>query len=192
MNRILIAILFFISMTFMLSEKSMAFNYAGKHWNIGNVSYYLWNPPNANVIQAHVLSDQTWDNAGANFTFSYAGTISNTPGNGDFKNVLGGADASQFAPFVAAKTVIWVRPDNTNIIVESDMLMNLGVPLSTSGDPNAYDIQTISLHEFGHWLKLNHVLDPNSIMYEEIELGQIRRVLDGDSHNGIIHIYGPR
>ena len=193
MNRIIITISFFIGMTFMLCEKSTAFNYSGKHWNIRNVSYYLWNPPNAAVIQAHVLSEQTWDNAGANFTFTYSGTISNMPGgNGDFKNVVGGADASQFAPFEAAKTVIWVKPEPPDIISECDMMINLGIPMSTSGDPNAYDIQTISLHEFGHWLRLGHVSAPNSVMCEEIGLGQIRRVLDDDSRNGIVYIYGPR
>jgi len=53
------------------------------------------------------------------------------------------------------------------------------------------DVHTVSMHEFGHALGLDHSSTSTSIMYKH-DLGIIRRNLDADDKNGIQAIYGKK
>ncbi|MDO8444932.1 MAG: hypothetical protein Q7T53_02325 [Deltaproteobacteria bacterium] len=190
-------VIFFISFLALIDNQCLAFDYKGLHWNNRIVSFYLWNPPSAAVIQAHNKSAATWNNAGANFYFLPESTTSNIPGVRDFKNVIGGANDPYFQenPDAAAFTRCWPTSVGSTIWSECDTVMNMNDPISTSGDPNAYDLESISVHEFGHWLRLGDLYStgvPGNVMFWSLSLGEIRRILDIDSRNGIIHIYGPR
>jgi predicted Zn-dependent protease len=57
--------------------------------------------------------------------------------------------------------------------------------------PNSqyFDVQSVVLHEFGHFLGLNHSNDGDAVMYNSISGGVIKRSLYYDDSNGIYSIY---
>lgn len=65
---------------------------------------------------------------------------------------------------------------------------------STNPNSSQYDLQSVALHEYGHWLRLldlyNTLYDSDKVMYGYIDPGQIKRSLTQDDINGIRAIYG--
>ncbi|KAK6148438.1 hypothetical protein DH2020_019350 [Rehmannia glutinosa] len=59
---------------------------------------------------------------------------------------------------------------------------------SHSGDENAFDIQTVGLHELGHVLGLGHSNVHQAVMYATIAFGE-RKKLHGDDIRGIKALY---
>ena len=58
---------------------------------------------------------------------------------------------------------------------------------------NAYDVQTVALHELGHYLLLNDLYnssDSAKVMYGYVSTGTTKRVLNSDDIAGIQNIYG--
>lgn len=141
-----------------------------------------------NQIDVIQLADNTWDQAGASFNFNYNGTHSNTNAGRNnvnevlWRNVSGGG--------ALATTTIWFSGNN---IVECDMVFwdsgiiwhgGSGAPPSTM-----YDIQSVCLHEFGHFLCLDHTSIVSAVMYYAISNGQMKRTLHSDDIAGIHAIY---
>lgn len=60
---------------------------------------------------------------------------------------------------------------------------NTYYPFATNGDSNSFDVQTIALHEFGHWLNLQHSSDSSAVMYAYTSRGSIKRSLAQDDIN---------
>lgn len=60
---------------------------------------------------------------------------------------------------------------------------NLNVSWSNSGEANKADIESVALHEFGHWLVLGHS-NPPAVMQPTIGLGVVRRQLTSDDMSG--------
>lgn len=54
--------------------------------------------------------------------------------------------------------------------------------------PNAFDLETIALHEIGHVLGLGHSMDENAIMFPSIGAG-VRKGLNEDDIRGIKTLY---
>ncbi len=55
------------------------------------------------------------------------------------------------------------------------------------------DIQSIILHEFGHWLFLDDEYDfwcSENVMFYYVDYEELKRDLTQDDKDGIIHIYG--
>ncbi|KAF7113285.1 hypothetical protein RHSIM_Rhsim05G0046000 [Rhododendron simsii] len=59
---------------------------------------------------------------------------------------------------------------------------------SVGAVPNAFDYETVALHEIGHLLGLHHSLVPQAIMYSEIDAGATKG-LHGDDIQGIKALY---
>ncbi|MDZ7346733.1 MAG: T9SS type A sorting domain-containing protein, partial [candidate division KSB1 bacterium] len=86
---------------------------------------------------------------------------------------------------------------NTNgIILESDIVFNSSCPWGI-GTGNYYDIETIALHEFGHWLHLRDIYgdlgdsvnDRAKVMYGFGFVNSTKRSLHPDDRDGIQYIY---
>lgn len=66
----------------------------------------------------------------------------------------------------------------TGHVFDSDMAFNNNKRWSVSGASNAFDVETVAVHEAGHFLGLDHSNDdPNSVMYFRIPLGSVNRQL---------------
>ncbi|KAM2157427.1 hypothetical protein ACFX1R_043004 [Malus domestica] len=62
---------------------------------------------------------------------------------------------------------------------------------SANPGPNEIDLESVSVHEIGHLLGLNHNPDlPDGIMYPYFEYGMVKRDLNRDDIDGIRALYG--
>ncbi len=123
----------------------------------------------------------TWNEVYADFVFIQATNNSNN----DIK--IG----ETYDPNAIAETWPWY---NGYHIIQTWIVFNQNYQFSVGGGGGTYDIQTVALHEFGHWLKLNDltaIWDWYKVMYAYLGYGQ-KRSLSGDDMAGIIAIYGYR
>jgi hypothetical protein len=136
----------------------------------------------------------TWNNAGAKFTFSYGGAtnITNTTGSAADKiNSINWSTDFPSGSTTLAQTTYWYSIPSGNI-TECDCVFNANKTWSTAAvtPPGQFDVETVMLHEFGHYLSLDHSSAP-AVMQPSVSSGTQRRVLAADDINGIIAIYGP-
>lgn len=89
----------------------------------------------------------------------------------------------------AAAAEVWYTADLT--VVEADIWINDDYLWDASGEPaaNAVDLESALAHEFGHWLILGHLAEPQSIMYPQLSAGRIKRGLHAEDIAGISAIY---
>ncbi len=162
------------------------FVYNGMYWHgTSPVVDYRVNASNARTTHINAAAE-TWNNAGANFRFQYIGQHSrNGVESRNFINEIMFYNIG--STHVLAYAVVWY---SGNRILETDMVFNTNFHWSTSlPTPWGYhDVQTVALHELGHWLSLGHSHNTGSVMYERI-LGT-RRTLHADDIAGIRYIYG--
>ena len=80
---------------------------------------------------------------------------------------------------------------NTGEIYDADIIVNdIGYNFSTNGDKEKHDLHNTLSHGFGHILGMDHVEDPESIMFSTSEIGETKkRVLNENDKNGICEIY---
>jgi len=132
----------------------------------------------------------TWNAARAAFSFSYAGTTTATTYSKNSVNEIlwrnfGSGD-------VIALTYIW---GSGSTITECDMEFNDYYTFSTAATPpfGRYDVQSVALHEFGHFLCLDdlyNAADSAKVMYGYGSPGTTKRALHADDIAGIQYIYG--
>lgn len=127
----------------------------------------------------------TWNSSGACFQFSYGGLTQISGTVFDGVNVI--YWDSQLPDQTLAQTTYWFNA-STGCMLEVDCGFNDRLAWSTNGEESAYDVQTCMLHEFGHYLSLDHSQDPAAIMYPYYS--GIKRSLSDDDKAGIIRMYG--
>jgi hypothetical protein len=133
----------------------------------------------------------TWSNAGAKFSFSYGGTTSYSAHNQDGVNCISWS-STYFPPgdTTLAETSYWYYYPSGNIY-EADCVFNDNKKWSTAATtpPDCFDLETVMLHEFGHFLSLGHSAPP-AVMQPTTPAGTQRRALTADDIAGIKAIYG--
>ncbi|MCE1246971.1 MAG: matrixin family metalloprotease [Firmicutes bacterium] len=167
----------------------------GKKWSSSNipVKYYI-NPSGSSLsssdfINAIIAGKQKWnDVSGINFSFSYQGQTDLGLDLYDGNNVwLWNSTGSGMSSNTLAVTQFLYYQDTLEMVacdVEFNGTHNW-VWQQTNSDP--YDVQSVSTHEAGHWLWLDHPDNTSSIMYATYT-GQ--RELGSDDINGIRYLYG--
>lgn len=78
--------------------------------------------------------------------------------------------------------------DFTYRIDECDIVFNTWYELGSSGHGLIYDVESTVLHELGHAIGLGHSSE-GTVMYEQLNRGQILRQLSLDDISGINAIY---
>ncbi|MFQ5823253.1 MAG: matrixin family metalloprotease [bacterium] len=129
----------------------------------------------------------TWNADAAKFNFTYGGPGTNTAPVFDGVNqIRWGTTSGSLA------TTTWWYNTSTGDITETDCVFNDPSYTWSTATPTPagqYDIQSVMLHEFGHFLSLGHSTPP-AIMQPTIPSGTQRRTLNADDQNGIRAIYG--
>ena len=162
------------------------YTYGGQKWpgNWPNV-YYKVNTssgPSGSLIAIQNAA-RTWSNAGTRFSYVYDGTHSRTGGaeRNSVNEVLWGNLGTNGT---IAMAYWWFH--QTGEIIEADIVFNTYHRWSTTGVD--LDVETVALHEFGHWLSLGHSSVNEAIMWYQYK--GIQRTLHADDIAGIKYIYG--
>lgn len=155
-----------------------AYLYAGIKWPTNGTTVDFGSPSiPSSWITPLAQGMIPWNGATSPFAFS-AGTSNNDITVSNF-----GAGA------IALTTVTY----SGSTITDSDLAFNSYYAWSTSGAADAYDVQNVATHEFGHFLMLNDLYgagDTEKTMYGYVIAGETKkRSLDTDDLNGINAIY---
>jgi hypothetical protein len=132
----------------------------------------------------------TWSNAGAKFSFSYTGATAATGYRYDGVNEVLWKDFGSGGTI--AHALIWY---SGSTILENDIEFNDYYTWSAAAScpGGMFDVETIALHELGHWLCLDdlyNAADAAKVMYGYGSTGTTKRVLHTDDIAGIQSIYG--
>jgi hypothetical protein len=181
------------------------YNYSGFKWRDSSlpVPYYTYiglNPPTGvdltDYVNAVRAAFQTWQNVATSYmAYSYRGetaTYKPDTSRTDGRNVVGWTDENLGSAL--AMTVYWYSfpggyLEEFDIVIEQAPGGSLRWSTDTPTPFNAYDLQSVVLHEAGHTLSLDHVNDPTQVMYYSISNGQMRRQLGQGDIAGITFIY---
>jgi len=101
---------------------------------------------------------------------------------------LSGSNWTHLANELALTTTTYFTSNRE--IFDGDMEMNNNVSWSTTAAANTYDIETVVVHEAGHFLGLNHT--PNSasvVMYPLVTIGAAKRTLTPVDENDVCTVY---
>lgn len=171
---------------------TVTFSY-GSRWEGGSpIVKYQINPSGisgaANAIQN---AANTWNNAASGFSFVYDGTTTATTASYNGLNQMAWNDLSSN---IIAQTTYWSM---SGVLVEADIIFNTDFPWSDNPIPTQMDIETITLHELGHFLQLRDLYgnqsgypqDSDKVMYGLASAGLIKRSLDETDEAGIHYIY---
>jgi putative cell wall-binding protein len=128
----------------------------------------------------------TWSSA-TSFEFNYGGTCNTTgfPAWNSHNDVFW---TDSLPPGVFSQTVCWWSGSQ---LMEADLGLSQSVDWG-DGTGSSVDVQTVALHEFGHWLALRALYGPNDtakVMYGNLAAGVIKRTLTADDIAGANWIY---
>jgi hypothetical protein len=144
----------------------------------------------AAFLAAIVDATATWtETPGADIVFTNAGPTSATA-----VEQRNGLNEAIFQPAgqngILGQTRFWYNPQ-TGDALEIDVWFNDSYDFDTTGQPDSdeIDLQSVALHEFGHWLVLGHDDNAAAIMYYAISAGLTKRTLHPSDIAGIEEIY---
>ena len=128
---------------------------------------------------------ETWNNAGSFFRLYYHGVRASGP-----RIYLD----SCLPDTVLARVLL---PSSSGPIwgFSLSIVLNANINWNVTGEPDfdEIDLQSVVLHEFGHWLSLDDLRlpgDSDEVMYYKLDYGETKRVLGGGDISGIWDIYG--
>ncbi len=187
----------------------VTFGYDGRYWPGENpvVSYYV----NENTLDctgegaAVQAAAETWNLTSASFQFHYAGSHTNTQASRNGKNEILWGTTPSGAMAVAYTWLKQTFADPTRSpagyqISECDMVFSdRDYHWSTNPSVREADVQSIALHEFGHFLSLRDLYgdvgdgeyDAAKVMYGFSDGSTLKRSLHPDDVAGVHWIYYP-
>lgn len=144
------------------------------------VCYYITSGANRRWGPGIRAAASTWNSAGARFRFVYRSNISDCAQ----ENYFNKSNSSNFLP------------DSTLGLTETEVGSPSGIIRRQRTWLNTtyygvMDGETVALHEFGHWLRLNEVSNSGPIMNNPLPVQHVQHSLAQDDKDGIRVIYCP-
>lgn len=169
---------------------TVPFGYGRAKWTSSQVAYYINQTGGPTGAQTAIQNAAaTWSNAGGNFMFNNAGA---TPSDWarDGRNVISFADLG--SSLIIGQAITYM---SGSTILEADIQFNTQFAFSTATPTpgGSMDLETIALHELGHWLRLLDLYganDSSKVMYGFGMMGQAKRSLTASDRSGVQWIYG--
>ena len=132
------------------------------HWTSMPIRYFVSNRSGGGVTAAQlepavVRAFGSWDGvATADLGTQFAGVTSAAPTLGDGINVIGFVDRPDLDRVVGATNFMFDRV--SGVLLEADIFLNSFFPWSVAagGEASRFDVESIALHEIGHFLGLGH------------------------------------
>jgi PKD repeat protein len=174
---------------------SVPFGWSKKRWQgtAPVVSYYV-NPSSVSgALAAAQNAAGTWTSvAGSDFSFLYAGTTTSTGVGYNYKNEILWGDIATDGVLAQAST--W---SSAGQVIECDIKFNTRYTWSTNPLTGGFDIETVCLHELGHWVQLldlygnfqGYPSDTAKVMYGRVGSGLTKRTLTDSDAAGARWIY---
>jgi hypothetical protein len=143
--------------------------------------------------QAIIAAADVWSNvAGADWSLVYAGETAHTDVGYDQSNDIVFVDKGMedengdYQPLGVAQ--VWYIGSE---IMEADIWVNDGYAWDVTGDPDRDepDLQSLAVHELGHWISLGHDGSSAAVMYAYLTLGTTKRVLNNTDVEGVAFVY---
>jgi hypothetical protein len=163
---------------------ALSYVLTGQKWPTGTVVHYRINANTgqvANEAQAVKNAANSWSKIfPQGLRLSYAGSTSTTTHGYNGSNTICWRNEGSTGSLAHS---YWWYYTSSNITVEADTVFNNYYSWSTSG--SHYDIETVSLHEFGHWVGLGH----SSTGIMRSSYNGIRRSIDQDARKGFLALY---
>jgi len=168
---------------FTLDEKSATpkwYDWPGWKWFTLPVQYYINNLVPADRNAAVKAGAQTWENDDASYwDLTYMGTTTReAPG---LTPVSDGYQVVSWGPIDGAGgtlAVTWTWYEVTGEITETDIRFDSAESWSTTGEPGKFDVESIAVHEFGHWILLKDLYgldDKEETMYGYASPGETKK-----------------
>jgi len=158
-----------------------AYSYSGYMWKSHHPYIQKGSTIPSSWSSALTASTNTWDNAGANFSFHWGQTAVNK------------LNYKSFYP-TSTLGITFPVPNADGYLGSCYTNFNSNVVWSTSGESGKFDVQNVATHELGHWLNLLDLYDSGSTektMYGYTSTGETKqRTLESDDIAGIKSIYG--
>ncbi|MDV2481379.1 PKD domain-containing protein [Methanoculleus sp. Wushi-C6] len=157
------------------------------------VPFYVNPPAVSGALTAAQNAAATWTAVqGSDFSFQYAGTTTSTDRIYNYKNEILWGDIATDGVLAQAST--W---SSAGQVVECDIKFNTRYSWSTNPGTGQFDIETVCLHELGHWVQLldlygnvqGYPSDTAKVMYGRVGAGQIKRTLTDADAAGACWIY---
>lgn len=176
--------------------------YKGMRWDTNTVEFKVnlnstqiegGNGTASDFLKALQSAANTWTMVEeADFLLVYAGRTDAVSSGYNRSNDVFFEDRGQFdengvrRPLAVA--TVWY---SNGIILDADIWINDAYVWDATGSPDwsEIDLESVVLHEFGHWLSLGHDPDSRAVMYYAIMSGSLRRTLFENDRNGISFIY---
>jgi hypothetical protein len=161
----------------------VTYSYGGLQWPKNKCQYRVNGSGNADWEAAVRQAAATWTAVGAGgFSFIDGGQAP----SGITAPVQNGYNDISWAPLSDASVIAsaWTY-DIGRAIMETDIVFNTVFQWSTSGGATEMDVETIALHELGHWLNLRDLYGPPGLNAAG-DLGDTAKVMYGFADNGTV------